>query len=82
MLLVVDANILFSFFRKGTLTRELIVNPDFKYNLQLVAPEKVLSELDKHKIEICKKAEIEEDEFEFPREVLEVFIGIVPDEFW
>ena len=82
MLLIVDANVLFSFFKKGSTVRELVIDPDSKYDLELVAPTKLLVELDKHKSEICKKAKISLDEYEFPRSVLEVFIKVMPDKFW
>ncbi|MDO8460566.1 MAG: PIN domain-containing protein [Nanoarchaeota archaeon] len=82
MQLVVDANILFSFFRKDSLVREIIINPNLKYNLKLFAPEKILVEIDKHKKEICEKARITKEEFNFPREVLEIFIKIIQNEVW
>lgn len=42
MKLVVDANILFSFFKKGSTTIELILDPELKYGLELFAPKYVL----------------------------------------
>ena len=82
MLLVVDANVLFSFFKEVSVIREIVIDPDSKYSLELIAPAKLLSELDKHKAEICKKAKISEEEYKFPRDVLEVFIKTFPDKFW
>jgi len=38
MKLVVDANVLFSFFKKGSAVKELILDPDLEYNLELFAP--------------------------------------------
>jgi len=35
MKLVVDANIIFSFFKKGSTPKELIIDPELKYNLEL-----------------------------------------------
>ena len=46
MKLVVDASVLFSFFKKGGTTRELILDPELKYDLDLFAP--VLEEVEKH----------------------------------
>ena len=82
MLLVVDANVLFSFFKKDSIIRELIIDPESKHDLELISPTKLLSELDKHKSEICNKAKISLGEYEFPRNVLEVYIKIFPDKFW
>ncbi|MFZ2071309.1 MAG: hypothetical protein WAV32_06915 [Halobacteriota archaeon] len=42
MKLVVDANILFSFFKKGSTARELILDPELKYGLELFAPKYVI----------------------------------------
>ena len=81
MLLITDANSLFSFFRKESSIRELVINSD-EYGLTLAAPKRLFIELDKHKSKICELAEISEDEYEFPRAVIEVFIKIIPDEFW
>ena len=44
MLLVVDMNILFSFFKKHSTTRKLLTNP----NLELYSPKYALEELSKH----------------------------------
>lgn len=52
MRLVVDTNILFSFFKEVSLTRSLILNP----TLHLISPEKSLTELNKYSDEISKKA--------------------------
>lgn len=82
MMLVVDANILFSFFWRDSIVREIILDPKFEYNLELFSPEYALLELDRHKDEICKKANITSDEFEFPRNSLEAFVKIVSTKFW
>ena len=82
MLVVVDANVLFSFFKKDSASRELVVDPDSRFDLELRAPAKLLAELDRHKSEICNNAKISSEEYEFPRSVLEVFIKIIPDVFW
>jgi predicted nucleic acid-binding protein len=82
MLLVVDANPLFSFFKKESTVREIIIDPNSKHDLELKAPLKLFSELDKHKLEICRKAGISSEEYEFPRGILKVFIEAIPDDFW
>jgi len=61
MKLVVDANVLFSFFKKGSTTRELILDPELKYDLDLFAP--VLEEVGKHKDEICFKFGLSPQDF-------------------
>ncbi len=82
MHVVIDANILFSFFRKDSLVREIIIDSDLKYNLEIIAPKYALEELDKHKKEICEKAQITEEDYEFPRGVLEFFIEFISEEMW
>lgn len=52
MKIVIDTNILFSFFKETSITRSLILNPDF----MLVSPELALEELNKYSSEISKKA--------------------------
>lgn len=58
--LVVDTNILFSFFWRGSLTRKLLINSDF----ELVSPKFALVELKKYSKEIIKKTKITKREFE------------------
>lgn len=60
MRLVVDANVLFSFFKKDSVTRKLITSP----KLLLFAPAFSLRELDKHKEEVIARAKISPDEYE------------------
>ena len=62
MKLVVDASVLFSFFKKGGTTRELILDPELKYDLDLFAP--VLEEVGKHKDEICSKFGLSPQDFD------------------
>ena len=82
MLVITDANALFSFFKKESGVAELVINSDIKYGLNLVAPKKLFVELDKHKQKICKLAEISDAEYEFLRGVLEMFIKTKSDKFW
>jgi len=78
MKLVVDANILFSFFKKGSATRELILDPELKYDLELFAPKYVLEEVGKHKDEICSKFGLLPQDFDIMFSSLPLFIKIVP----
>ena len=82
MILVVDANVLFSFFSQESIVRAIVVNPELELGLELTAPMLLLTEIDKHKSEICKKAGISQEEYKFPRNALEVFVKKVPNEFW
>ena len=82
MKLVVDANVLFSFFKKGSTTRELILDPELKYNLDLFAPEYVLEEVGKHKDEICSKFRLFPEDFDIMFSSLPLFIKIVPKDLF
>ena len=77
MKLVVDANILFSFFKKGSTTREMILDPELKYNLELFAPEYVLEEVGTHKDEICSKFRLFPQDIDIMFSSLPLFIKIV-----
>ena len=77
MKLVVDANVLFSFFKKDSTTRKLITSFEI---FELYTPLLCIKELSKHKEEICKKSHISEAEFEEEMEDLRLFVGTVPDE--
>lgn len=59
MKVVVDTNVMFSFFKRGSFTRDLILNCPFG----LVSPKFALVELRKYSGLIMKKAGIGEDEF-------------------
>jgi predicted nucleic acid-binding protein len=82
MKLVVDANVLFSFFKKGSTTRELILDPELKYNLDLFAPKYVLEEVGKHKDEICSKFGLSPQDFDIMFSSLPLFIKIVPKDLF
>jgi predicted nucleic acid-binding protein len=56
---VVDTNVLFSFFKSGSATRDLILNCPFG----LVSPKFALVELKKYSGLIMKKAKISEEKF-------------------
>ena len=59
MKLVVDTNILFSFFWKSSVTRKLLLNS----TIVLISPEKALYELQKYSKEIMEKTDINLEEF-------------------
>ena len=59
MRIVVDTNILFSYFWKGSFTKSLLKKPEFK----LISPTYALKEIKKYKKEIEKRTKITEKEF-------------------
>ena len=74
MLLVVDANVLFSAIIAGGKTCDLI----FCEWLQLIAPEFLFTELEEHKDEIIAKSSLSEDDFEEFLNSLKERIDIIP----
>src|SRR3989344_2944023 len=74
MLLVVDMNILFSFFKKHTFTRKLLSNP----NLELYSPIYAIDELNKYSQELISKSKINTGTFELYKKVLSWFIKFMP----
>ena len=77
MKLVVDANILFSFFKLDSTPRELMLDPELRYDLELFAPELVLKEVGKHRNEICDKFGLDPEDFDVMFSSLELFVRIV-----
>ena len=74
MKLVVDANILFSFFKRKSFTRNFILNhPEIEYLL----PVYVFDELDKHKDIIMEKAGIDNKVYELIVKELKDFVEIL-----
>ena len=74
MKIVIDTNILFSFFWKESITRKLIIN----LNNTLLTPKKAKDELIKYSKEIIQKLKINQKEFNCLLEELEntiIFIG-------
>ncbi len=59
MKIVVDTNILFSFFWEKSLTRRLILNSV----IELISPEIALNELERYSREIIKKTDLTNKEF-------------------
>ena len=75
MLLVVDANILFSAIIKEAKTAELLVSE----KLELITPEFVLSEVVKHKDEILLKTHRSPEDFASFLFIIEDKIEVIPD---
>jgi len=76
MRLVVDMNVLFSFFKSGTKTRELISSFEL---LKLYTPSLCIKELIKHREEICSKSKISESQFFSLLEDLKLFVKVVDE---
>jgi predicted nucleic acid-binding protein len=74
MRLVVDMNILFSFFKKWTFTRRLITQHD----LVLYAPSYALKEIKKYENEIKKKGKIDASVFDLYKQIVSWFVTFVP----
>lgn len=76
--LVVDTNVLFSFFKLGSATREIIKSNNFT----LFAPEFAKEELNKYKEDIKEKYSLNEDEYcEFLIELFE-YVTFYPKELY
>jgi len=73
MKLVVDTNILFSFFWENSLTKELIKSNRF----ELICPKKAFEEIGKYKKEIIKKTGIKEKEFDFYLKEIKKIVKII-----
>lgn len=83
MKLVIDANILFSFFKKESFTRRFILsNPEIELFTSLF----VFEELDKHKKEIKVKSKIDDKVYRLIRNELKDYVTILPlekfKEYW
>lgn len=74
MLLVVDANVLFSALIARGKTCDLM----FSERLQLIAPEFLFMELEEHKDELIEKSSLSEDDFEEFVNSLNVIIDVIP----
>lgn len=74
MKLVVDANIAFSFFKKDSAPRELILDPGMKYSLELSTPELMLKEVGRHKKDVCSRFRISPEDFDVMFSSLPLFI--------
>ena len=79
MKLIVDANVLFSFFKKDSFTRRFILSHP---EIELFTPLYVFEELEEHKEEIKTKARIGDIVFELSKKELLEYVTVVPlDEF-
>lgn len=74
MLLVVDTNILFSFFWKDSFLAKIMVSQE----LELFSPEYALEEIKKYEKEIRIKTGLSNEEFNKKRAELPVFIAFIP----
>lgn len=74
MKLVVDTNVLFSFFKSDSSTRKIIVGT----SLTLYAPKEIFTELFKYTAEICDKSCITKKEFDYTQKILSSLINTIP----
>ena len=74
MELVVDTNVLFSFFKSDSATRKIIIGT----SLTLYAPKETFSELLKYTDEICDKSSITKKDFDRIRKMLSSLIKAIP----
>lgn len=80
MRLVVDTNILFSFFRENPV-RSVIINAS-ALGLKLYIPELALDELKTNQESVHKYAKINEEQFELMVSTLRSFVEVVPLELF
>ncbi|MBI2136693.1 hypothetical protein HYU06_06500 [Candidatus Woesearchaeota archaeon] len=73
MKLVVDSNVLFTFFWKNSVARELFLKQD----LELFAPEFALQEINKYHDEIMRKAKLSPHEFNKQKHELSIYIEFI-----
>ena len=81
MKLVVDANVLFSFFKRDSVTRRLIVDPELELNLELFTPVHALEELKEHEGEM-RKFGVSSGDFDVILSSLSLFVNTVPQSFF
>jgi predicted nucleic acid-binding protein len=77
MQLALDSNILFSYFKKDSKTRELIVMIEF---FELCTLRSRIDELANHCDEICRKAKINKEPFFESLEEMALFVAVIEDE--
>ncbi len=73
-----NTNVLFSFFGKSAITREVI----FLLSGRIISPEFAIEELREHKDEVIKKAKISESEFSEIINVLREHVIFVEESFY
>ena len=76
MKLAVDSNILFSFFKRESKTREIIVEFEL---FDFCTLRSRIDELTAHRGEICRKARISPEDFSVVLSELEIFVEIIDD---
>ncbi|RLG09160.1 MAG: hypothetical protein DRN64_04240, partial [Thaumarchaeota archaeon] len=82
MLLVVDANVVFSaLIKEGATLRLFEFNSIFKI-FELIAPEFIWDEIEEHKEEIIRKSKLSEEELERVLEFIRSEIVSIPKEYF
>ena len=76
MKLVVDTNILYTFFWKNSLTHKILLRQD----LELFSPEFALQEINSHKQDILKKTNLSEEKFKELKLDLSIAVEFLPIE--
>ena len=76
MRLIIDTNILFSFFNEKSTARELST----RFSIILYSPEFALTELNKHKSEIMKRFSLTEIQYYFIIKLLQTVVNFVKKE--
>ncbi len=72
---VVDANVLFSFFKEDSSTRRFILSHP---ELELIVPEYLFEELEEHKEEIMHKSRIDDCVFGLTKKELSMYVAVLP----
>lgn len=76
MKLIVDSNVLFTYFWEDSLIKKLLM----KINLELFSPEFALEEINKYKEEIIRKTKISQEEFKRIRTDIAIAVEFIPIE--
>ena len=74
MKLIVDTNILYSYFWKDSITKKMLISQDF----ELCSPEFALEEINKYKNDIMKKNNLSLKEFEKTRLDIAIAVKFIP----
>ena len=74
MKLIVDTNILFCYFWRYSITRNILMSQD----MELYAPEFALEEINKYKADIIKKNNLTKEEFEQTKFDLAIAVTFIP----
>ncbi len=76
MKIILDSNILFSALIKDSITRRLIL----EYDSLFIFPEFIFEEIEKHKEELFKKAEMNKEDFNKILQLILTKVVMVPNE--